>query len=95
VGHALRSSGLLGVEASLTRFSQSGLKTGGGKSLWLSSVTAGQILFQWLPEFSYCVVLLRLCCAAVDESLQEEAGISLESPDQKTRGFVVQIALPR
>jgi hypothetical protein len=23
------------------------------------------------------------------------AGIALESPDQKTRGFVVQIALPR
>jgi hypothetical protein len=30
VGHALRSSGLLHVEASLTRVSQSGLKTGGG-----------------------------------------------------------------
>jgi hypothetical protein len=30
VGHALRSSGLLHVEASLTRLSQSGLKTGGG-----------------------------------------------------------------
>jgi hypothetical protein len=29
-GHALRSGGLLGVEASLTRVSQSGLKTGGG-----------------------------------------------------------------
>jgi hypothetical protein len=29
-GHALRSSGLLGVEVSLTRVSQSGLKTGGG-----------------------------------------------------------------
>jgi hypothetical protein len=28
-GHASRSSGLLGVEASLTRVSQSGLKTGG------------------------------------------------------------------
>jgi hypothetical protein len=28
VGHALRSSSLLGVEASLTRVSQSGLKTG-------------------------------------------------------------------
>jgi hypothetical protein len=34
VGHASRSSGLLGVEASLTRVSQSGLKTGRG-------VTAG------------------------------------------------------
>jgi hypothetical protein len=30
VGHASRSSGLLGVEASLARISQSGLKTGGG-----------------------------------------------------------------
>jgi hypothetical protein len=30
VGHALRSSGLLHVEASRTRVSQSGLKTGGG-----------------------------------------------------------------
>jgi hypothetical protein len=29
VGHASRSSGLLRVEASLTRVSQSGLKTGG------------------------------------------------------------------
>jgi hypothetical protein len=30
VGHALRSSGLLCVEASLSRVSQSGLKIGGG-----------------------------------------------------------------
>jgi hypothetical protein len=30
VGHASRSSGLLRVEASLTRVFQSGLKTGGG-----------------------------------------------------------------
>jgi hypothetical protein len=30
VGHASRSSGLLGVEASLARVSQSGLKTSGG-----------------------------------------------------------------
>jgi hypothetical protein len=30
VGHTLRSSGLLCVEASLARVSQSGLKTGGG-----------------------------------------------------------------
>jgi hypothetical protein len=29
VGHASRSSSLLGVEASLARVSQSGLKTGG------------------------------------------------------------------
>jgi hypothetical protein len=30
VGHVSRSSGLIGVEASLARVSQSGLKTGGG-----------------------------------------------------------------
>jgi hypothetical protein len=30
VGHTSRSSGLLGVEASLARVSQPGLKTGGG-----------------------------------------------------------------
>jgi hypothetical protein len=30
VGHVLRSSSLLGVEASLARVSQSDLKTGGG-----------------------------------------------------------------
>jgi hypothetical protein len=30
VGHTSRSSGLLGVEASLARVSHSGLKTGGG-----------------------------------------------------------------
>jgi hypothetical protein len=29
-GHASRSTGLLGVEASLARVSQSGMKTGGG-----------------------------------------------------------------
>jgi hypothetical protein len=35
--------------------------------------------------------LSRVACGL----LQEEAGIVLESSDQKTRGFVVQIALPR
>jgi hypothetical protein len=30
MGHASRSSGLFGMEASLARVSQSGLKTGGG-----------------------------------------------------------------
>jgi hypothetical protein len=30
VGHTSRSSGLLGMKASLTRVSQSALKTGGG-----------------------------------------------------------------
>jgi hypothetical protein len=33
VGHASRSSGLLGVEASLAMVSQSGLKTGGGATM--------------------------------------------------------------
>jgi hypothetical protein len=33
VGHASRSSGLLRVEASLVRISQSGLKTGGGTTV--------------------------------------------------------------
>jgi hypothetical protein len=32
-GHALRSSGLLHVEASMTRVSQSGMKTGGGATM--------------------------------------------------------------
>jgi hypothetical protein len=32
-GHALRSSGLLHVEASLARVSQSGLKTGGSTTV--------------------------------------------------------------
>jgi hypothetical protein len=40
------------------------------------------------------VRVLRLCCAAVDELLQVDAGIALEPPDQKTRGFMVQITLP-
>jgi hypothetical protein len=33
VGHASSSSSLLGVEASLARVSQSGLKTGGGATM--------------------------------------------------------------
>jgi hypothetical protein len=33
VGHALRSSGLLRVEASLARVFQSGMKTGGGATV--------------------------------------------------------------
>jgi hypothetical protein len=33
VGHALRSSGLLHVEVSLTRVSQSGLKNSGGVTM--------------------------------------------------------------
>jgi hypothetical protein len=33
VGHALRSSGLFGVEASVARVSHSGLKTAGGVTM--------------------------------------------------------------
>jgi hypothetical protein len=33
VGHALRSSGLLHMEASLARFFQSDMKTGGGATM--------------------------------------------------------------
>jgi hypothetical protein len=33
MGHASRSSGLLGMEASLARVSQSGLKTSGGVTM--------------------------------------------------------------
>jgi hypothetical protein len=36
-----------------------------------------------------------VCVAAVVESLQVKPGCVLESPYQKTRGFVVYIALPR
>jgi hypothetical protein len=38
--------------------------------------------------------LIRLCCAVVDDLLQGEDSIALESPDQKTR-FVIQIVLLR
>jgi hypothetical protein len=37
----------------------------------------------------------RFFWPVVCESLQENIGIPLESPDQKSRGFMVQIALPR
>jgi hypothetical protein len=38
---------------------------------------------------------LRFLCGFLCESLQGDASIALESPDQKTRGFIVQIAFPR
>jgi hypothetical protein len=41
VGHALRSSGLLYLEASRTRVSQSGLKTGGGAT-WMVHVASSR-----------------------------------------------------
>jgi hypothetical protein len=39
--------------------------------------------------------LLLLVLILVCELLQVKTGVVLESPDQKTRGFVVQITLPR
>jgi hypothetical protein len=39
-----------------------------------------------------CIV--KCLSLIVCESLQGEVGIVLESPDQKTRGFMVLIALP-
>jgi hypothetical protein len=41
------------------------------------------------------VSLIDFELSVVCELLQGEAGIALELPDQKTRGFVVQIVLPR
>jgi hypothetical protein len=43
VGHALRSSGLLHVEASLARVFQSGLKTGGGATVGSARGTITEI----------------------------------------------------
>jgi hypothetical protein len=39
----------------------------------------------------FCVI----CCKFLWESLQGEASIILELLDQKARGFIVQITLPR
>jgi hypothetical protein len=62
------------------------------------SVSSATSFIEDCPCMIYSCRLLRFallfglsdCC----ESLQGEVGIALESPDQKTRGFVVQIALP-
>jgi hypothetical protein len=43
VGHASRSSGLLHVEASLARVSQSGLKTGGGATMGRACCTITKV----------------------------------------------------
>jgi hypothetical protein len=43
VGHASRSSSLFGVEASLARVSQSGLKTGGGATMGAARGTIAEI----------------------------------------------------
>jgi hypothetical protein len=44
VGHALRSNGLLRVEASLTRVSQPGLKTGGGAMVGGACATIAKVV---------------------------------------------------
>jgi hypothetical protein len=65
----------------------------------------------WVPspllKNHVCVVCVNLCggCCVIKvqffhripvcESLQGETGIFLVSPDQKTRGFMVQIILPQ
>jgi hypothetical protein len=44
VGHAMRSNSLLGVEASLARVSQSGLKTSGGATTGGSRGTIAEVV---------------------------------------------------
>jgi hypothetical protein len=46
VGHASRSSGLVDVEASLTRVSQSGLKTGGGATTGSTCDTIVEVVLE-------------------------------------------------
>jgi hypothetical protein len=45
--------------------------------------------FAVLSQVGSCVRSRFLCCAAMDESLQGDVGIALESPGQKTRDFMV------
>jgi hypothetical protein len=78
VGHASRSSGLLDVEASLARVSQSGLKTGGGA---MTGGPRGTIGFQFLleePLFFYfdSRVLGKALCRWI-------TGHVLEPPEQR------------
>jgi hypothetical protein len=46
MGHVSRSSGLLRVEASLTRISQSGLKTGGGATMGGARSTIAEVTLE-------------------------------------------------
>jgi hypothetical protein len=48
-----------------------------------------------VEDASAIVVANQVSFPSVCESLQVEAGVILESPDQKARDFVVQIVLPR
>jgi hypothetical protein len=58
VGHTSRSSGLLCVEASWTRVSQSGLKTGGGVTVVVHIAPSrrlhrGQVEDEWVNATGY------------------------------------------
>jgi hypothetical protein len=80
-----------------------------GLACW--SPRQAYVLVPFLPSVCSAFVsvwhVLRSCCVRAwgsrigrcyvcgSRSLQGEAGIALESPDQKTRGFMVQIVLPR
>jgi hypothetical protein len=57
-----------------------------GAQVWLLPSLSCSLHFDFCFRFS-----VPIECG----SLHGEAGIVLESPDQKTRGFIVQIALPR
>jgi hypothetical protein len=46
VGHASRSSGLVHVEASLARVSQSGMKTGGGATMGGACGTIAEVVLE-------------------------------------------------
>jgi hypothetical protein len=48
-----------------------------------------------VQDASVIAVVNQVSFPSVCESLQVEAGVILESPDQKARGFVVQIVLSR
>jgi hypothetical protein len=58
---------------------------------WLSGESrAGRMC---LPRLDFSYSCSSIFAHVVCESLQGEIGIALESPDQKTRGFMVKIAL--
>jgi hypothetical protein len=56
-----------------------------------SSVEVLRFFSPVLTELVFGIDLARVVC----ELLQGGVGIALESPDQKTRGFVVRITLPQ
>jgi hypothetical protein len=54
VGHALRSSGLLNVEASLARVSQSVLKTSGGATMGGARGTIAEVASEASSRWTGC-----------------------------------------